>query len=138
MAINFTSNIEDFTTSTRSTRTKSFQEFTSKKKLEEAEVLSADKLELVKKIRGTFSFALHADGRYMVITLYHATAEQKYEFIILDLETNRVAECPSVKIAKAEVMELVATAQATEAAEDEETETEEPGIEETEEEASAE
>lgn len=133
MAINFTSNIEDFTTSTRSTRTKNFLEFTSKKKLEEADVLTADKLELVKKVRGTFSFALHVDGRYMVITLYHATAEQKYEFIILDLDTNRVAECPSVKIAKAEVMELVATAQATE-----EPETEEPGIEETEEEASAE
>lgn len=119
MAITFTSNIDDFTTSTRSTRIKNFTEYTSKKRLEEAEVLCADKLEMVKKIRGTFNFALHVDGRYMVITLYHANAESKYEFIILDLETGRVAECPSVKIAKAEVLELVTTAQAVETAKDE-------------------
>lgn len=115
MSINFTSNINDFAcTQSRASRVKNFTEFTSKKKLEDAAVLTPAQLEEVKKIKGTFTFALHNDGRYMVVTLYHANAEKKYQFIILDLETLQVAECDSVKNAKAAVMELVnaaATAQ---------------------------
>ena len=108
MSINFTSNINDFAaTQTRATRVKNFTEFTSKKKLEDAAVLTPAQLEEVKKIKGTFTFALHNDGRYMVVTLYHANAEKKYQFLILDLETSQVAECDSVKNAKAAVMELV-------------------------------
>ena len=89
---------------------KNFMEFTSKKKLEDAAVLTPAQLEEVKKIKGTFTFALHNDGRYMVVTLYHANAEKKYQFLILDLETSQVAECDSVKNAKAAVMELVSAA----------------------------
>lgn len=108
MSINFTSNINDFaSTQSRATRVKNFTEFTSKKKLEDAAGLTPAQLEEVKKIKGTFTFALHNDGRYMVVTLYHANAEKKYQFIILDLETSQVAECDSVKNAKAAVMELV-------------------------------
>ena len=108
MSINFTSNINDFaSTQSRATRVKNFMEFTSKKKLEDAAVLTPAQLEEVKKIKGTFTFSLHNDGRYMVVTLYHANAEKKYQFIILDLETLQVAECDSVKNAKAAVMELV-------------------------------
>ena len=108
MSINFTSNINDFASAqSRATRVKNFTEFTSKKKLEDAAVLTPAQLEEVKKIKGTFTFALHNDGRYMVVTLYHANAEKKYQFIILDLETSQVAECDSVKNAKAAVMELV-------------------------------
>ena len=108
MSINFTSNINDFAfAQSRATRVKNFTEFTSKKKLEDAAVLTPAQLEEVKKIKGTFTFALHNDGRYMVVTLYHANAEKKYQFIILDLETLQVAECDSVKNAKATVMELV-------------------------------
>ena len=108
MSINFTSNINDFaSTQARATRVKNFTEFTSKKKLEDAAVLTPAQLEEVKKIKGTFTFALHNDGRYMVVTLYHANAEKKYQFLILDLETFQVAECDSVKNAKAAVMELV-------------------------------
>ena len=111
MSINFTSNINDFaSTQSRATRVKNFTEFTSKKKLEDAAVLTLAQMEEVKKIKGTFTFALHNDGRYMVVTLYHANAEKKYQFIILDLETFQVAECDSVKNAKAAVMELVNTA----------------------------
>ena len=108
MSINFTSIINDFASAqSRATRVKNFTEFTSKKKLEDAAVLTPAQLEEVKKIKGTFTFALHNDGRYMVVTLYHANAEKKYQFIILDLETLQVAECDSVKNAKAAVMELV-------------------------------
>ena len=128
MSINFTSNINDFaSTQTRATRVKNFMEFTSKKKLEDAGVLTPAQLEEVKKIKGTFTFALHNDGRYMVVTLYHANAEKKYQFIILDLETFQVAECDSVKNAKAAVMELVnaaKTAQQEEEKAEEEQDTE--------------
>ena len=111
MSINFTSNINDFASAqSRATRVKNFTEFTSKKKLEDAAVLTPAQLEEVKKIKGTFTFALHNDGRYMVVTLYHANADKKYQFIILDLETSQVAECDSVKNAKAAVMELVSAA----------------------------
>ena len=120
MSINFTSNINDFaSTQTRATRVKNFMEFTSKKKLEDAAVLTPAQLEEVKKIKGAFTFALHNDGRYMVVTLYHANAEKKYQFLILDLETMQVAECDSVKNAKAAVMELV---NATKTAQQEEAE----------------
>ena len=120
MSINFTSNINDFASAqTRATRAKNFMEFTSKKKLEDAAVLTPAQLEEVKKIKGTFTFALHNDGRYMVVTLYHANAEKKYQFLILDLETLQVAECDSVKNAKAAVMELVNAAPAEEKAEEE-------------------
>ena len=126
MSINFTSNINDFaSTQTRATRVKNFMEFTSKKKLEDAGVLTQAQLEEVKKIKGTFTFALHNDGRYMVVTLYHANAEKKYQFLILDLETLQVAECDSVKNAKAAVMELVNAAPAGEKAEEEAPATEE-------------
>ena len=133
MSINFTSNINDFaSTQTRATRVKNFMEFTSKKKLEDAGVLTPAQLEEVKKIKGTFTFALHNDGRYMVVTLYHANAEKKYQFIILDLETLQVAECDSVKNAKAAVMELVnaaATAQQEEEKAEEEHSEEEQNTE---------
>lgn len=120
MSISFTSNINDFaSTQTRAARVKNFMEFTSKKKLEDAGVLTPAQLEEVKKIKGTFTFALHNDGRYMVVTLYHANAEKKYQFLILDLETLQVAECDSVKNAKAAVMELVNTTPAEEKAEEE-------------------
>ena len=120
MSISFTSNINDFaSTQTRATRVKNFMEFTSKKKLEDAGVLTPAQLEEVKKIKGTFTFALHNDGRYMVVTLYHANAEKKYQFLILDLETLQVAECDSVKNAKAAVMELVNATPAEEKAEEE-------------------
>lgn len=119
MSINFTSNINDFaSTQTRATRVKNFMEFTSKKKLEDAGVLTPAQLEEVKKIKGTFTFALHNDGRYMVVTLYHADADKKYQFLILDLETYQVAECESVKNAKAAVIELVNAAPAEEKAEE--------------------
>lgn len=126
MSINFTSNINDFaSTQSRATRVKNFTEFTSKKKLEDAAVLTPAQMEEVKKIKGTFTFALHNDGRYMVVTLYHANAEKKYQFLILDLETLQVAECDSVKNAKASVMELVNATPAEGKAEEEAPATEE-------------
>ena len=108
MTINFTKNVEQYTTTQRSNKVKHFTDFTSKKQLEEAGVLSQDKLNFVKEIKGTFSFSLHEDGRYMAITLYKATAEKKYNFLIVDLKELAIAEVGSIKEAKAAVLELAA------------------------------
>lgn len=111
MSINFTKNIEQYTTTQKAPRSKSFTEFTSKKQLEDAGVLSAQALEFVKSIKGTFSFALHKDGRYMAITLYKVTnSERKYNFLIADLEEQAIAEVDSIKQAKAEIAQLTAEA----------------------------
>ena len=108
MTINFTKNVEQYTTTQRSNKVKHFTDFTSKKQLEEAGVLSQDKLNFVKEIKGTFSFSFHEDGRYMAITLYKATAEKKYNFLIVDLKELAIAEVGSIKEAKAAILELAA------------------------------
>lgn len=107
MTINFTKNVEQYTTTQRSSKVKHFADYTSKKQLEEAGVLSQDKLTFVKEIKGTFNFSLHEDGRYMAITLYKATAEKKYNFLIVDLKELAIAEVGSIKEAKAAILELV-------------------------------
>lgn len=106
MTINFTKNVEQYTTTQRSNKVKHFADFTSKKQLEEAGVLSQDKLNFVKEIKGTFSFSHHEDGRYMAVTLYKANAEKKYSFLIVDLKELAIAEVGSIKEAKAAIMEL--------------------------------
>lgn len=108
MTINFTKNVEQYTTTQRSNKVKHFTDFTSKKQLEEAGILSEDKLNFVKDIKGTFSFSFHEDGRYMAITLYKATAEKKYNFLIVDLKELAIAEVGSIKEAKAAILELAA------------------------------
>lgn len=123
MAINFTTNIEQYTTTQRNTRTKHFMEFTSKKQLQDASVLTDKELAFATSIKGTFSFALHNDGRYMAVTLYKANADRKYNFLILDLQEQAVAEIGSIKEAKAEILELVQNQEAPvepQATEDEE------------------
>ena len=107
MAINFTTNINQYTTIQRATKAKQFMEFTSKKQLQDAEVLNDKDLKFVTSIKGTFGFALHNDGRYMAVTLYRSNAEKKYNFLVLDLQSQAVAEVESIKIAKAEILELV-------------------------------
>ena len=125
MAINFTKNIEQYTTTQKAVRAKHFTEYTSKKQLENAEVLNAQELEFVKNIKGTFSFAIHEARRYMAITLYKANAEKKYSFLVVDLKEEAIAEVDSIKQAKAEIMELVVAEMAAEEAQPEEVQAEE-------------
>lgn len=109
MAINFTKNVEQYTTINRATRAKQFMEFTSKKQLQSANVLTDKELLFVTGIKGTFNFALHNDGRYMAVTLYRVNSvERKYNFLILDLQEQAIAEVGSIKEAKAEILALVA------------------------------
>jgi hypothetical protein len=114
MSINFTNNIEQYTSIQRATKAKQFKEFGSKKQLQDAEVLTDKELKFVTSIKGTFGFALHNDGRYMAVTLYRANAEKKYNFLVLDLQAQAVAEVGSIKEAKAAILELVEGAEAPE------------------------
>lgn len=107
MAMKFTKNVEQYTTTARTNKVKHFMEFTSKRQLEIASVLTDEELEFVKSVKGTFSFALHEDGRYMAVTLYKANAERKYNFLVLDLQEKAIAEVDSIKNAKAEILSLV-------------------------------
>ena len=107
MAINFTKNVEQYTTTQKNTRAKHFMEFTSKKQLEQADILNAQELEFVKSIKGTFSFSLHEEKRYMAITLYKANADRKYNFLIVDLQEKAIAEADSIKNAKSAILEQV-------------------------------
>lgn len=123
MSINFTKDVEQYTTTHRSNKVKQFTDFPSKKQLEEAGVLSEDKLNFVKEIKGTFNFALHEDGRYMAITLYKAhAAERKYNFLIVDLNEMAIAEVGSIKEAKAAILELATAKEAEGESGDEEPE----------------
>ena len=107
MAINFTKNVEQYTTTQKNTRAKHFMEFTSKKQLEQADILNAQEMEFVKSIKGTFSFSLHEEERYMAITLYKANADRKYNFLIVDLQEKAIAEADSIKNAKSAILEQV-------------------------------
>lgn len=130
MAINFTKNVEQYTTAQRNTRVKHFMEFTSKKQLENADILNKQELEFVKSIKGTFSFSLHEGERYMAITLYKASAERKYNFLVVDLQEMAIAEADSIKQAKAEILELVLADKAKEIVQEELSKDEEPAEEE--------
>lgn len=128
MAINFTKNVEQYTTINKSTRAKHFTEYTSKKQLENADVLTAEELDFVKELKGTFSFALHEGGRYMAVTLYKANADKKYTFLVVDLQELAVAEVDSIKNAKVEILELVSTSNVVHINEEEPAESEDEEI----------
>lgn len=107
MTMQFTKNVEQYTTSARAERIKNFVEFASKKQLAASGLLDEETMNFVQEIKGTFSFALHKDGRYLAITLYKANAEKHYSFLVVDLEEQAIAECDSIKNAKAGILELV-------------------------------
>ena len=107
MTLNFSKDATAYTTTQRNTKVKHFMEFTSKKQLENAQVLEGEELAFAKNIKCTFSYALHEDKRYMAITLYRATAEKKYAFLVVDLKEQAIAEVDSIKNAKACILELV-------------------------------
>ena len=122
MTINFSKETTQYTTTQRSTRVKHFTEYTSKKQLENSGALTGAELEFAKNIKGTFSFSLHEGKRYMAVTLYRATAEKKYVFLIVDLQEKAIAEMDSIKNAKAGILELVQESASTANAEEVNTE----------------
>lgn len=138
MAINFTTNTEQYTCIQRAIKAKQFMEYTSKKQLQDAEVLTDKELKFVTSIKGTFNFALHVDGRYMAVTLYRAANnERKYNFLVLDLQNQAIAEVGSIKEAKAEIMDLVEQDNQPTQAEEEREDIEQPDAMEAEDEETA-
>ena len=110
MAINFTKNVEQYTTAQKSARVKHFTEYGSKKQLQDADVLDKEELAFAMSLKGTFNYALHEGGRYMAVTLYKASGdERKYNFLVLDLQEKAVAEADSIREAKNAIMDLVET-----------------------------
>lgn len=86
-------------------RTSSFTEYNSKKKLLECGVLNEKQSTFIQQLKNTFTFYLHNDGDFLVITMYYSTTK-KYGFLVVDLNTLKVAEAESVKLAKQGVLEL--------------------------------
>ena len=108
--LNFNTNIQEIVANQETTkRTTSFTEYNSKKKLFDAGVLNEKQQTYIQQLKGTFTFHLHTGNRYLVITMYYSR-DKKYGFLVVDLETLQCAEADSVKNAKKEVMEIVASA----------------------------
>lgn len=106
MALNFTTNIEQYTTVNARTHSTQFNTYASKKQLAQANVLDTQALDFVRSIKNTFSFAVHTDLQYVAITLYYASTKS-YGFIVVDLHNKAVAQVASIKQAKTEILALV-------------------------------
>lgn len=82
-----------------------FTEFSSKKKLLSANVLSAEQFSFINDIKYVFAAALHNSNRYMVLTLYRDKAEPRYSFLIADLKNRTTEHASDCKTAKQIVRE---------------------------------
>ena len=108
--LNFNTNIQEVVANQETAkRTTSFTEYNSKKKLFDAGVLNEQQQTYIQQLKGTFTFHLHTGNRYLVVTMYYSK-DKKYGFLVVDLETLQCAEADSIKNAKKEVMEIVASA----------------------------
>jgi hypothetical protein len=106
MALEFTNNLEKYTTASTRTHSTQFTQYASKKQLANANVLEKEKLEFLLAIKNTFTFAVHTGLQYVAITLYYANTKS-YGFLVVDLHNKAVAEVESIKQAKQEIMALV-------------------------------
>jgi len=86
---------------------KQFLEYNSKKKLVESKLFDEKITKYIEQLKNTFTFSVHKDLRYVVITMYYSTSNT-YKFLVLDTETLQVAQAESVKVAKQEVLNLIA------------------------------
>jgi len=87
-------------------RTGSFIEYNSKKKLSASGVLTKEQEEVIAQLKGTFTFNMHSENRYLIVTMYYS-ATKTYGFLVIDLTTLAVAESESIKIAKKFVLDQI-------------------------------
>ena len=105
--LDFNHSITDIIDSQATTRkTSAFVTYSNKKQIIEAGELTEEHKKFIKDLKGTFSFALHTSGKYLIVTLF-VTREKKYKYLVVDLKTMNCTEVESIKVAKYEVMELV-------------------------------
>lgn len=90
---------------TTTSRASSFTEYNSKKKLLNSGVLSEEQSVFIQKLKNTFTFYIHNDNDFLVITMYYSTTK-KYDFLVVDLNTLKVAQAESVKVAKQAILEI--------------------------------
>lgn len=133
--LNFNTSIQDtIATQEKATRTSAFVEYNSKKKLFAAGILTPEQEQYITQLKGTFTFHMHTDNRYLVVTMYYS-ATKTYGFIIVDLATLQCAQADSIKNAKKGVLEVIAGNSTeevkTEENNEQETTTTEPEVTET-------
>lgn len=105
--LNFNTNIQEVVANQETVkRTSSFTEYTSKKKLFDASILTEKQQTYIQQLKGAFTFHLHTGNRYLVVTMYYSK-DKKYGFLVVDLETLQCAEADSIKNAKKGVVEIV-------------------------------
>lgn len=105
--LDFNRSITDIIDSQATTRkTSAFVTYSNKKQIIEAGELTEEHKKFIKDLKGTFSFALHTSGKYLIVTLF-VRSEKKYKYLVVDLKTMNCTEVESIKVAKYEVMELV-------------------------------
>lgn len=105
--LDFNRSITDIIDSQATTRkTSAFVTYSNKKQIIEAGELTEKHKKFIKDLKGTFSFALHTSGKYLIVTLF-VSREKKYKYLVVDLKTMNCTEVESIKVAKYEVMELV-------------------------------
>ena len=105
--LDFNHSITDIIDSQATTRkTSAFVTYSNKKQIIEAGELTEEHKKFIKDLKGTFSFALHTSGKYLIVTLF-VSREKKYKYLVVDLKTMNCTEVESIKVAKYEVMELV-------------------------------
>ena len=105
--LDFNRSITDIIDSQATTRkTSAFVTYSNKKQIMEAGELTEEHKKFIKDLKGTFSFALHTSGKYLIVTLF-VRREKKYKYLVVDLKTMNCTEVESIKVAKYEVMEIV-------------------------------
>lgn len=107
--LNFNTSIQEtIATQEKTTRTSAFTEYNSKKKLFAAGILTAEQEQYIAQLKGTFTFHIHNENRYLVVTMYYS-ATKTYGFIIVDLNTLQCATADSIKNAKKGVLDVIAS-----------------------------
>lgn len=104
--LNFTTDLEKYTTASTRTHSTQFTQYASKKQLTSANILDKQALDFLLAIKNTFSFAVHTNLQYVAITLYYANTKS-YAFLVADLHNKAVAQVASIKQAKLEILQLV-------------------------------
>ncbi len=77
-----------------------FTDYTSKKKLRAAHVLTDEQFAIIDNIKGFFGVAVHNEKRYAAMTLYRANAAPQYSYLVIDLDTKTIEQAESIKLAK--------------------------------------
>lgn len=80
-----------------------FIEYASKKQLKAANILTGEQFDFVAAVKYVFTISLHEQKRYAALTLYNANAENKYSFLVLDLQTKSIEKAESIKLAKQDI-----------------------------------